>query len=117
MRSILEEETAIEFQHVNVKLYFNNSDADLDPFPFGHRERLKGTCWSLMLCLDTATNIALSNEFGDFPLHTGPPKALAKILVHFGCTGMDGERGVMGFLKNQDSQLFILGYDKTVTKP
>ena len=31
MRSILEEETAIELQHVNVKLYFNNSDADLDP--------------------------------------------------------------------------------------
>jgi hypothetical protein len=31
LRSILEEETAIELQHVNVKLYFNNCDADLNP--------------------------------------------------------------------------------------
>ena len=31
MRSILEEETAIELQHINVKLYLNNSDADLAP--------------------------------------------------------------------------------------
>ena len=29
MRSILEEETAIELQHINIKLYFNNSDVDL----------------------------------------------------------------------------------------
>jgi hypothetical protein len=29
LRSILEEETAIELQHVNVKLYLNNGDADL----------------------------------------------------------------------------------------
>jgi hypothetical protein len=31
LRSILEEETAIELQHVNVKLYLNNGDADLAP--------------------------------------------------------------------------------------
>ncbi len=31
MRSILEEETAIELQHINIKLYLNNSDADLAP--------------------------------------------------------------------------------------
>jgi hypothetical protein len=29
LRSILEEETAIELQHINVKLYLNNGDADL----------------------------------------------------------------------------------------
>lgn len=31
MRSILEEETAIELQHINVKLYLNDRDADLAP--------------------------------------------------------------------------------------
>jgi hypothetical protein len=31
LRSILEEETAIELQHVNIKLYLNNGDADLAP--------------------------------------------------------------------------------------
>ena len=31
MRSILEEETAIELQHVNIKLYFNEKNADLAP--------------------------------------------------------------------------------------
>jgi hypothetical protein len=31
LRSILEEETAIELQHVNIKLYLNNADADLAP--------------------------------------------------------------------------------------
>ena len=31
MGSILEEETAIELQHVNIKLYFNDNDPDLDP--------------------------------------------------------------------------------------
>jgi hypothetical protein len=29
LRSILEEETAIELQHINIKLYLNNRDADL----------------------------------------------------------------------------------------
>jgi hypothetical protein len=29
MRAILEEETAIQLQHVNIKLYLNNTDADL----------------------------------------------------------------------------------------
>lgn len=31
MRSIIEEETAIELQHINIKLYLNNADADLAP--------------------------------------------------------------------------------------
>jgi hypothetical protein len=31
LRSILEEETAIELQHVNIKLYLNNTNADLAP--------------------------------------------------------------------------------------
>ena len=31
MRSILEEETAIELQHVNIKLYLKNADLDLAP--------------------------------------------------------------------------------------
>jgi hypothetical protein len=31
VRSILEEETAIELQHVNIKLYLNHGDADLAP--------------------------------------------------------------------------------------
>jgi len=31
LRSILEEETAIELQHVNIKLYLNNEDVDLAP--------------------------------------------------------------------------------------
>jgi len=31
LRSILEEETAIELQHINIKLYLNNGDVDLAP--------------------------------------------------------------------------------------
>ena len=31
MRAILEEETAIELQHINIKLYLNDKDADLAP--------------------------------------------------------------------------------------
>lgn len=31
LRSILEEETAIELQHINIKLYLNNADTDLAP--------------------------------------------------------------------------------------
>jgi hypothetical protein len=31
VRSIIEEETAIELQHINIKLYLNNGDADLAP--------------------------------------------------------------------------------------
>lgn len=31
MRSILEEETAIELQHITIKLYLNNGDVDLAP--------------------------------------------------------------------------------------
>lgn len=38
MRSILEEETAIELQHINIKLYLNNPDADLAfVIPIFHR--------------------------------------------------------------------------------
>jgi len=31
LRSILEEETAIELQHINIKVYLNNGDVDLAP--------------------------------------------------------------------------------------
>src|SRR3954465_2697631 len=74
--------------------------ADFIPFPLRNRQRLKSTSRSLVLCLNATTNITFSNKLSDFSLHTGPPKSLAYISVHFRATEMNRERCVVSFLKD-----------------
>jgi hypothetical protein len=59
----------------------------------------------LVLSLDALADITPGDEKGYFPLHTVPPKLFLQVLIHFGASGMDRIRGVVGFLQNKLLQL------------
>jgi hypothetical protein len=54
---------------------------------------------------DALANITSGDVEGYFPLHTVPPKLFLQVLVHFGASGVDRIRGVVGFLQNKLLQL------------
>jgi hypothetical protein len=58
-----------------------------------------------MLGFDALTDIAPSDKEGYFSLHTVPPKLSLQVLVHFGSSGMNGIRSIMGLLQNGLLQL------------
>jgi hypothetical protein len=44
-----------------------------------------------MIGFDSLARITLGYIFSNFSFHSGPPKILSKILVHFGTTRMNRE--------------------------
>ena len=70
-----------------------------------------------MLGLDTTTHVALGNELRNLPLHSGPPKSLAEILIHLRGPGMNGQGRIMGFAENQIPQLHVLWNHKALSEP
>jgi hypothetical protein len=54
---------------------------------------------------DALADITPGDVKGYFPLHTVPPELFLQVLVHFGASGMDRIRGVVGFLQNKLLQL------------
>jgi hypothetical protein len=59
-----------------------------------------------VLGLDSLTNVAPGNIESYLLLHTVPPKMFLQVLVHFGASGMNRVRGIMGLL--QDGLLQLL---------
>ena len=99
MRSILEEETAIELQYINVKLYFNNSDADLAPVvPIFHS-------WIQDQVFDE-----LLLDVADYRhVHHGPGLML---IGHEADYSLDQTDGVLGLRYNRKAPLVGANYDR-----
>jgi hypothetical protein len=53
-----------------------------------------------MFSFHLAANITFGYVFGDVSLHIIPPESLLHIHIHLGITGMNGIRGLVGFLEN-----------------
>jgi hypothetical protein len=60
---------------------------------------------SLVLGLDTLTDIAPSNIKGYLSLHAMPPKLLSQVLVHLGASWVNRIGSIMGLLQNELLQL------------
>ena len=99
MRSILEEETAIELQHVNVKVYFNNGDADLDPvIPIFHSWIQDQPFHELLI------------DVADYRhVHHGPGLML---IGHQADYSLDQTDGVLGLRYNRKSPLVGTNLDR-----
>jgi hypothetical protein len=54
-----------------------------------------------MLSLDTLADVTLSDIESYLSLHTVPPKLFLQVLVHFGASGMNRVRGIMGLRQNK----------------
>jgi hypothetical protein len=61
---------------------------------------------SLVLGLDTLTDVASGNIKGYLSLHAMPPKLLFQVLVHFGASGVNRIGSIMGLLQDELLQLF-----------
>ena len=53
--------------------------------PFWNGERLEETCWSLVFCLHSSTDITFIHELSNLTLHSSPPICLLEVMVHI-CT-------------------------------
>jgi len=101
LRSILEEETAIELQHINVKLYLNNRDADLAPvIPVFHS-------WIQDQVFDE-----LLIDVADYRhVHHGPGLML---IGHEADYSLDNTDGVLGVRYNRKAPLAGTNLDRLI---
>jgi hypothetical protein len=74
---------------------------NLIPFLLRNLQWLQQTCGSLMLCLDSLTNVASGNILCYLPFHTVPPESFLQVLVHLLAARVYGIRCLMSFLKNR----------------
>ena len=58
-----------------------------------------------MFSLDPSISQALPNVESNIPFHARPPVLVAKVLVHFVRTGMNGISGFVGFVHDDLSQI------------
>jgi hypothetical protein len=92
LRSILEEETAIELQHINVKLYLKYSDVDLAPvIPVFHSWIQEQVFTELLI------------DVADYRhVHHGPGLML---IGHEADYSLDETDGILGLLYNRKAQV------------
>jgi hypothetical protein len=67
---------------------------------------MQQTRMSLVLSLDTLTDVAPGNIKGYLSLHAMPPKLLFQVLVHFGASWVNRIGSIMGLLQDKPLQLF-----------
>jgi hypothetical protein len=70
-----------------------------------------------MTSFNPLANITFGNILSYFPLHSGPPIILSKILVHLGATGMNRKFGEVCFIKNLSSKLMVFGNHNAIVEP
>jgi hypothetical protein len=101
MRAILEEETAIELQHVNIKLYLNNTDADLGAvIPVFHNWIQDQVFEELLI------------DVADYRhVHHGPGLML---IGHEAEYSLDQADGIMGLLYNRKARLSGTNLDRLI---
>src|SRR5215216_6136023 len=80
---------------------------DMVPFPLRNRDRLQSSSMPLMFCLDTTTNITLSNITSNVLLHVRPPESLTNVLLHLGATEMNRQRRIMSLFHNLLSHILV----------
>jgi hypothetical protein len=62
-------------------------------------------------------SVTLCNIFSNFPLHSGPPKILTMVLVHFGAAWVNRKLGQMGFIKNLLSETMVFWNYDAILEP
>src|SRR5664279_2790455 len=70
----------------------NKVHTDFIPFPLWYLQRLEQSGRTLMLSLDSLTDITSGYERANLSRHTMPPEFLFHILIHLCSSGMDGIR-------------------------
>jgi hypothetical protein len=70
-----------------------------------------------MTGFDSLACITLGYILSTFSFHSGPPKVLPKVLIHFSTTMMNRKLGQMCFIKDLFMVLMILRYNNTIVEP
>src|ERR1041384_5745695 len=68
---------------------------NLVPLPFRNREWLQSSSRSLMFCLDATANVTFIDITSNVLLHIRPPVPLTNVLIHFGATRVNRQRGIV----------------------
>ena len=70
-----------------------------------------------MACLDSAASITFRGIFGNFPLHSHPPKTFLEVVIHLIAAGVDRELGEVCLIEDLLSEVGVLGHDQPVLEP